>query len=300
MVRDADKRAGNVQNLLLLSSVACVGFLRIPAFIPEMDDVVSSALAREWHAGCFIVAVFALLVTLCDDQHVAIRQLGCVVRLDGWRRWHIFVVQQYTLLTLFFGVNILIDSGARSLRLRRLSVVLFAVVYPAGLVAAAAIRFVHIPAYLEAKVQRWSSLGMGGRPRPLFLYSSGVLMMTGEVIISSPTVPWGNLPALLLFVAWYLSCHLSLAKRRRVCAYRFLDHRNPHAVSRHAMTLSFAALSFALGPLVTTIRRRAPLGVLGTNLWIIGTTWWVIPIREPKKIISSKVYCRNGHADKMD
>lgn len=247
--------------------------------------MASEQVMCEFHASCFMVALFFLGLTYVDHVPVDISYDSNAVRLSGWQRWYMLPVQVYTLTACYFLISTFLDMGTTSSRrLQSFAGLLFAVAYPANLFVSAWTSFVVAPAYRRSSngEGKLCKLGLGGRPRPLPLHNTGSIMVTGELVLSGRCVPWRDAPAMVLFAAFYCVCHLSLFNHHRVYAYPILDGREPKAAAMHLLVLVSAALLFCIGPLVTALRCAEPLGRFWTNMCILAMTMVLVPFREPR------------------
>lgn len=281
-----------VENLLLIVACTCIFFLRLcPA--PHSKAVgLSDSIATEWHSACLLIVGFLLTLVFFDDTPIILTHEGHTVKLLGLRRWYTLATQGYTALLLYLAISVAIDCGLDSTRMQRTAAQFLAVSHTTSIFSAVSTKFVLMPAYHH--VGRWAKLGFGGRPRPLYLYNSGLLITTGELTLTGRNLALRHLPAVLLFAAWFCACHLKLLKEQKVCIYTPLDYNKPFGWLVHLCAFAMLSFFFSLGPLTSFFSAAAPLGRPWTHLVILGATLLLIPLREPKRLEVAR------KAEKMD
>lgn len=269
-----------VECTMLLVAMVCVYALCVLPVPLEAEPSLERNL-HEWHAACVMIAGFSMVVSYCDDVPVLISSEGKSVRLEGRLRWHTLGLQNYTLMLVYFLIASCLDAGVTLPRFLRAARVLLAITYPVSVGTVVFYSLVLLPAYRRAG-NRWARLGLGGRPRPLIVYSSSVVMLTGELVLTRRLIAWRDMPALVLFAIWYCSHHVDFVKRHKLSIFDALDFRRPGAVLRHLGVLLLACTIFTIGPLATRSLLAAPIGQLASPLALLAGTMVFVPLWGPK------------------
>lgn len=280
--RDDSGQSAVLEILLLLCGVACVFALCIlPSPPPPVALNAKDRELNEWHCAGFMISASGLVLAYLDDVPVLISSGGRSIKLTGRLRWHTLGAQTYVLSTLVFLLHMMLDAGATHSRIVRGARVLLAVAYPTSLAMGIFYRLVLIPAYRRAG-DRWAKLGLGGRPRPLILYNSSIVLLTGELVLSRVNIAWRDLPAMILFAVCYTSHHIDFVKKHGLCVYDYLDYRRPGALLRHASVLVGSCFVFALGPMASLLMLQPPFGELGSALFLLVGTLCFVPFFGPE------------------